>query len=557
LVPAGPRRRDRRQHPGRGAGTDYLDQNADGLTFDRFVGKALLDHAVPGAVVVAVEGDRTVLLKGYGVRSAGQPEPVDQDTRFQVASLSKFLAATALGTLVDDGRLGWDTPLVTYVPALAFHDPYATRHATLRDMLAHRSGLPAYTGDLLTRLGHDAEQALHRLRFLVPDHSFRERWAYSNYGIFVAGIAGARAAGSTKERVVVDRLFAPLGMGRSGPVLAELTKDGNHASGHDIDGTIMPPEDVDAFNGAGAFVSTGADMARWLRMMLAGGSLDGRQVLKPETVEEIYAASMVQGVGGPLQDPNDSAGLGRESYRFLLDRVVEKNGALNGIRTIATLVPEKRIGIMVLANKQLTVFPEAVRAEFLERYLGPSGRDLQAEIRAQQPGWDALVELPAPLATAEPLGRDLGTLAGRYESRLYGPATIAVAGEALSIEFGPNRYAGALRHRSGDSFLLSFPDPDVTPGLVTFSSGPSGEVTGFDGGMIAGAFTIDYGGDFVFDTPIGSGILRCDRRPPCPLPRSAPRSSTASKPPMRSSRLDSGPTARSAPTAAASAAPTR
>jgi CubicO group peptidase (beta-lactamase class C family) len=285
-------------------------------------------------------------------------------------------------------------------------------------MLAHRSGLPAYTGDLLTRLGHDAEQALHRLRFLVPDHSFRERWAYSNYGIFVAGIAGARAAGSTKERVVVDRLFAPLGMGRSGPVLAELTKDGNHASGHDIDGTIMPPEDVDAFNGAGAFVSTGADMARWLRMMLAGGSLDGRQVLKPETVEEIYAASMVQGVGGPLQDPNDSAGLGRESYRFLLDRVVEKNGALNGIRTIATLVPEKRIGIMVLANKQLTVFPEAVRAEFLERYLGPSGRDLQAEIRAQQPGWDALVELPAPLATAEPLGRDLGTLAGRYESRL-------------------------------------------------------------------------------------------------------------------------------------------
>ena len=77
--------------------------------------------------------------------------------------------------------------------------------------------------------------------------------------------------------------------------------------------------------------------------------------------------------GGPLHDPNDCAGLGCESYNFLAYRVVEKNGALNGVRTIVTLIPERNIGIAVFANKQLTVFPEAVRAEFLERVLGQVG----------------------------------------------------------------------------------------------------------------------------------------------------------------------------------------
>ena len=474
-------------------GLDQLNRGGDGLSFDQFVNKTLRDHNVPGAVVVVVEDDRTIFLKGYGVRAAGKPGLVDENTRFQLASLSKFLAASALGTLVDEHKLSWDTPIVEYLPDLEFNDPYATRHATLRDLLAHRSGLPAYTGDLLTRLGYDAEQIRYRLRFLVPDHSFREYWAYSNYGIFIAGAVGARAAGLTDAQLITDKLFLPLGMNRSGPILAEMLKDDNHADAHNLDGSIMPFENVDVLDGAGAFVSTGADMAHWLRMMLADGHSEGRQILQPATVKELYAASMVQGIGGPLHDPNDSAGLGCESYRFMLGRVIEKNGALNGMRTIVTLIPEKKVGVVVMANKQVSVFPEAVRAEFLERYLGPSGHDLQAEIRAEQKAWDSLVVPPRPPADARPLDRDQLTLAGTYASKLYGSSTVIADGDTLRIEFGPNQYRGSLRHWSGDSFLLFFTDPDVTSGLITFTFGPTGTVTGFDSGKIPGAFTVDYG----------------------------------------------------------------
>src|SRR5260370_24004124 len=139
-------------------------------------------------------------------------------------------------------------------------------------------------------------------------------------------------------------MLLPLGMIRSGPTQAELFKDDNRATAHNIDGSVMPYENVDKFSGAGAIVSTGSDIARWMTMLLAAGMFEGRQVLTKETVTQIFAASMVQGVGGPLHDPNDSAGLGCGGDRFLRWRVVEKKGALSGVPPSGRLSPEEGSG---------------------------------------------------------------------------------------------------------------------------------------------------------------------------------------------------------------------
>ena len=160
-------------------------------------------------------------------------------------------------------------------------------------------------------------------------------------------------------------------------------------------------------------------------MLLAEGMLDGRQILAPQTVAQIFAASMVQGPGGPLRDPNDRAGLGCESYQFLGHRVIEKNGALDGVRTIVTLVPDRTsFGIAVLCNKQLTAFPEAVRAEFLERVIGRSGRDAESKSTANRPGARCSVAIPKPPADAgRPLGRAWTAFAGRLHQPFYGSRT--------------------------------------------------------------------------------------------------------------------------------------
>jgi CubicO group peptidase (beta-lactamase class C family) len=473
-----------------------LKRQVDGLNFDQRVQALLQEYGVPGAVVAVSSPSSTVFLKGYGVRRIGARGAVDGDTRFQIASMSKFVAATAIATLVDRGIVSWDAPVRTFSPGTVLAEPYATDNATLRDYLAHRTGLPAYAGDLLPALGYDTDDLVRRARFLPFDHSFRAEMAYSNYGIFLGQQAAAHAAGLTPPELLSTAILQPLGMTRSGPTQAELFKDDNHAAAHDIDDSVMSYEDVDAFSGAGAIVSTGADIGHWMQMLLAKGLYDGHRILAEATVQQIFAASMVQGPGGPLRDPNDAAGLGCESYRFLLDRVIEKNGALNGVRTIVTLIPDRGIGIAVFANKQLTVFPEAVRADFLERELGPSGRDLQAQIRDEQPAWHALVAAPKPPLDAVPGAHDLPAYAGRYKSELYGTLALQPArdGTGLLAEIGPHAYPAHLTPWSGDTFLLNFDNPDIERGLLTFDfEAGSASASAIHGGTIPRTLTIDYG----------------------------------------------------------------
>jgi len=472
---------------------DPLARVVNGATFDQFVSQKLREYGVSGAVVAIAGPTGPVFMKGYGVRKTGETALVDQNTRFQIGSVSKFVAATAVGTVVDRGAIDWDRPVQSFKPALALAEPYATKWVTLRDFFAMRSGLPAYGGDILTRFGLSSAELVRRARYLTFDHSFRALYAYSNYGIFLGQESAAHSVGLSPQQLLQQRMLTPLGMARSGPSSATLKQDQNYSFPHNIDGSIMPVENVDAFSGAGAMVSTGTDIEKWMQMLLARGSYDGKQILKPATVDQIFAATMVMGTAGPLRDPNYSAGLGCESYHFLQYRVIEKNGAVNGVRAIVTLIPEKNIGIAVFANKQLTQFPEAVRAEFLERYLGPSGVDLQAKIRKEQAAWNALVDRPKPPADVKPISHRLGAYIGIYASRLYGLLRVSGDGPLLRGAIGPNGYAGHLSHWSGDSFLLWFDDPDVQPGLLTFVFDRDGKVSGIRGSAVSNALTVSYG----------------------------------------------------------------
>jgi CubicO group peptidase (beta-lactamase class C family) len=461
--------------------TDQKTGKLDG--FDTFVTQKMAEYNVPGAVVGIVENDSVVYLKGFGVRETGKPGPVDPDTRFQVASVSKYITGAAIGTVVDEGKLEWDEPVVHYLPGFVLKDTYAGDHASLRDLLAHRSGLKKFDGELLGRVGYSNEQILYRIRYLEPGASFREKYLYSNAGYFIAGEAAAAVENRSWEDLTDARIIRPLGMTRSGARMETLYLDENHVSGHAGTGTdvhTIPLEEA-TMPAAGQVVSTGRDMTQYLRMLLNNGSVDGKQVLKPGTVKEIHAASMVAGKSGPLDDPNGATGLGCDSYQFLGERVIEKNGALDGVRSVVVLVPGKKTGIVVIANKQLTAFPETVRDEFLERSIGRSGVDLQAREKASQAGWNSLVKAPIPPADAKPATIGSPDLDGTYLSDLYGILRINSGPDAvnMTVELGPNRYQGNLTHWNGETWYLSWPNPDDLVGFVTFTKDRSGEVSGF------------------------------------------------------------------------------
>jgi CubicO group peptidase (beta-lactamase class C family) len=452
--------------------------------FDEAVTAKMADYKVPGAVVGIVENDTVVYLKGFGVRELGRPEKVDPDTRFQVASISKYFNAAGIGTLVDEGKLDWDTPVVTYLPGFALKDTYAGEHTTLRDLLTHRTGLKAYDGGLLGRVGYSNKEMLTKMRYLDPGASFRERGQYSNAGFFIAGEVAAAADNRSWEDLTDARIIRPLNMTRSGAHHETLYLDDNRYTGYreTAHGMEVLAHEIDPLPAAGQVVSTGRDMTQFMRMILNRGSIDGKQILAPKTVDAINAASFVTGQPDNPADPYTlkAIGFGSDSFTYLGERVVQKNGGLDGVRSLVVLVPGRNTGIVIIANKHMSEFPEAVQAEFLERYIGKSGVDLQARVKSDQAMINKLVAPPERPVTPGPATIVPSALAGNYRSDLYGILQINPGADDRNMTFvvGPNRYPGNLSHWTDNTWLLSFPNPDDPNEFVTFTAGPSGSVTG-------------------------------------------------------------------------------
>ena len=453
---------------------------------DSYIRRAMTDYGVPGASVAVVYRGKTIFLKGYGTRRAGENAPVDESTVFQIASDTKTFTAAALAALVGEGKLDWDDEVITHLPEFALYDPYPTRHATIRDLLAHRSGLPAFTGDLLGEEGYDRREVLRRLRFVPPGASFRERALYSNLGFFTAGEVAARVAGSSWNDVVQTRLLTPLGMTRSAASVRTAPKDDNRSGTFGrVGGRIqaITPSHQIVMGAAGSMVSTASDLSRYMRMLLDGGKIDGKPVLTAKAVNEMFEPSIVSEISFTETLPiSEETGFGYSMgwgyYYFHGAKVLEKGGALDGARAVIVLVPERQLGIAVLANLNLTILPEAIRAYVLEQELGPVPNTQQTLLEQQKKVDELLEPDPAPANPAK-TSVPLAAYAGTYVSDIYGPFVLTPAGNGLNLAAGPAGYAGKLRHFSRDTFTLSWPLIDMGTQPVTFTIGSDGKPTGF------------------------------------------------------------------------------
>ena len=470
-----------------GPSATAASENDPIANLDLFITRALKEYQVPGAAVGVVQNGRAALLKGYGVRDVTKPGAVDENTIFQLASVTKTLTGAAAGTVVDEGKLDWDKPIFNYVPEFVGYDPYMTRWLTERDLLAQRTGWPEFAGDQLDSFGYDRAEILRRLRFFKPRYSLREVAQYSNPGFFVAGEVAARASGQSWNDLVGKHLLAPLGMSRSGTVIKGL-QDRNATAAHAlVDGkpVVVEPSELDTTGAASSATSTAADMSKLMLMFLNKGSYNGKRVLKPETVEEIFKRSMVSKIDftdlPPISDKTGFYyGLGVGSYDYAGHQIIEKGGALAGVRTTLVLVPDKGAGIVVLANLNLTAFPEAVRAYFLNQLLGIDPEVDQKQIFDLN---QQLKKLMAPPPAPKNPGKFNGTLqslVGIYENDYYGRCEILLDGDALKVQCGPAKYPATLKHWNSGAFLMQFPGATQTPSVTTFLIGEDGTADSFE-----------------------------------------------------------------------------
>lgn len=458
----------------------------DTEAFETFITTQLAHYQAPGAAIAAVSGDQVLFLKGFGVRELGRNGIVDENTRFQLASATKFLTALMAGTLVDQGRIGWDTPVRQYLPNWAMHDLYAGEHVTLRDFLAHRSSLPGF-GELLGMFGYDDAEILRRVRYIPPKYAFREHGVYSNLGIFVAGEVAvsqddpyptppaSEGPYTPWEEALYHRLLEPLAMDRSGTSLKELTLDDNYAGAHKGHPDQIHPTLINQcpLPAAGAAVSTASDMARLMQCLLAGGRFGDRTIVSATALAEIFRPAMVIRASVPpmYEDSCPAYGLGCNVYAYQGHQIVEKNGAIAGMRSLVTLVPDLHIGVTTLANLDQTLFPEAVRACFLEQWLGPPRQPVQDDIWAMQPAMDAQGAGPTPPALVEPPTLPLDVYAGTYRHPVMGAFQLSVQGSNLLVAAVATGATSTLAHWNRDTFTWQFPELDGMLVDFTISQG--------------------------------------------------------------------------------------
>ncbi|MFO0899396.1 MAG: serine hydrolase [Pirellulales bacterium] len=475
-------------------------------------GKALADTGVPGIAIAIVHNGEVTFLN-YGVREVGQPAPVTEDTVFQIASVSKPITSTILAKLVGEGRFDWDDPVAKYDPSFRLNDPYVTAHATFRDLLSHRSGLPDHAGDLLEDLGYDRAQILARLRFFDLENRWRASYAYTNFGVTAAAQAGALASGRKRswEDLSQEIFYRPLGMTNTSGKFVDFVAAKNRAVGHVpadgqwfANGNWAPlfVRQPDAQSPAGGVSSTTRDLAQWVKLTLGRGYFEGQKFIDPQGIGA--AEALAKQTGRNVFDLLDEQGALAETHKAtmisgydpatgqtqtygLCWNIGSKAGqpfwshsgefAL-GARSVVGLCPKENLGIVILVNAAPTGVPEGLQLDFFDLVLlgkvsPPPGfadwLDLSAEkfrqMTEQNQRGDP-TDFAQPPADPQPTSLPLGDFAGRYANECYGELEVALEGDVLVMTLGPRAAPFPLTHYRGDTFFFA------TQGEM--QTGPSG-----------------------------------------------------------------------------------
>ena len=445
--------------------------------------KQIDENAVPGLAVAVVFEDEVVYAKGFGVKDTNTGDSVDADTVFQLASLSKPIGSTIVAALVGDGRITWDSNISDLDPAFEMYDSWVTREITIRDFFCHRSGLPEHTGDLLEDLGFTREQILQRLRYQRPDTSFRSGYAYTNFGLTEGAVAAAKAYGLAWEDAAEQKLYQPLGMTSTSSRHDDFVARENKALGHVlIDGKWVQKyqRDPDTESPAGGVSSSVNDLAKWLRLQLAGGKFDGNPIVAEEPLAETHLPQIVSNPSTPSGIPQ-FYGLGwNVNYTDDGRLRLSHSGAFDlGAGTNVNVSPSDQLGIIALTNGAPVGVAEGVTATFLDTALyGKPTQDWfkiyrQAFAEMMAAGKDT--DFSKPPASPLP-AKDNAAYVGTYENAYFGEIAIVEKNGGLAIVQGPQDMTFAMKHYDRDSFsYVTEGESAVGTAGITFTLGPDGK----------------------------------------------------------------------------------
>ena len=454
--------------------TNTLPDNLDAL-----IREAMEEWQVPGLALAVTRDGEGDWVQAYGLRDVEAGLPVTWDTQFILCSVTKSFTALGLAMLVDEGRLDWAKPVRDYLPEFRFHDAVATERVTTIDLLCHNTGLPRHDWIWMPADISRAEM-LAALRYLEPSKDIRAAYQYCNLGYVAAGMVAERISGQTWEDFTRDRIMKPLGMVHTGFSDTDLERALDSARPYIVHDQEKAGEFVRrrarlwpvADTPAGGINVAASDMARYMRLYLADGKIDGARLISSARLKALHVPRVYAGKSQFAEIGESHYGLGLATHHYRGERVVSHSGGWIGWGTLMSLVPERRCGVTVLTNRTGSPVTDIVTNAIFDHVMGRDAIPWFDRFREQRRAY--MAQRPADVAAKrvarrpDAPSRPLSEYVGDYAHPAYGRVTVEAASDALV--FGYRGMSGALVHRHYDGFELDEQPETLWPGglSVTF-----------------------------------------------------------------------------------------
>ena len=426
--------------------------------------------SVPGVALAIVDNGTVVFDGGFGVRELGKPEKVDAGTTFMIASNTKPLTTLLMASLVDAGKLDWDTPVTKVYPAFKLGDAATTQQVLVKHLLCACTGLPRQDYEWLMEFKAATPASVMRtLGGMQPTTKFGDLFQYSNLMAAAAGYVAGHAVSPGKElgaaydEAMQARVFGPLGMKTATFDIAQAER-GNHARPHgfDADGKVVVASmgfnhSIFPARPAGAAWTSAGDLLKYVQMELARGKLpDGRVLVSEKNLLARRAKQVAVGETGAY-------GMGLSINTKWNVSVLSHGGSMLGYKSDMLMLPEHGVGVVILTNADTgSMLLGPFRRRLLEVLfdgkpeavdnLLTSVKQFKANVAKNR----ERLTIPADPAAA-------AKLAARYHNAALGSITVKAGNGAPVFDF--DEWKSTVASRKNDDGTLSFVTIDPPGGF--------------------------------------------------------------------------------------------
>lgn len=425
--------------------------------FDVFVNEVLQSFNVPGVAIGMVLKDQIIFSQGYGYRKVDKQLPVTESMLFPIASCTKAFTSFLLAQLVDENKLAFDDPVVKYVPEFSLLDEDLANNVTIRDLLAHRTGVVRHD-PIWVYLEFPRVRVISLLKYFQSNFGLRQKFQYNNFMYTIAGIVIERVTQQSWEEALRSRLLQPLEMKDTNSSIEQLQMSCDFSCPYaEVMGTNIeiPFRNLHSINPGGGINSNIIDMTKWIRLQLS----------KSKTLQEMQSIQM------PFSLDCDKSevicqlgyGLGWMIGKYRGIDFINHGGDIDGFSSDVSLLPTEGLGIVILTNSSTNghYVISCIRNHIIDKLLKKEATDWvkKAQIMRNktkvtlQESLDSFSEIKKTSCCVQ----NLHDYVGFYQHPSYDVLEVNIEDSHLIVSFGTMKlplYCKSESVFTGQSFVL-------------------------------------------------------------------------------------------------------